>query len=195
MSCTLNGMSKRSIGLAAALQAVASNTALVGFCASPAAIFFVRWDGATLHPGDAGDLGQVYEARLFAVAGELRWLRDPENAAGLGSAAWLAETPLGVDDWTALSPLRNLDAIDGQRLLTGVLGRPGEAGWSFMNAPRHGQVSVPVAFPGKDAVGRRLAMTAREYLGDAPGSAGEDGNRLVVEERLLSIVVLDTTGG
>lgn len=195
MNCTLYGMRKQGISLAAALHVAAPGFALVGFCASPASAFFARWDGATLHPGDTGDLGQVYEARLFAVAGELRWLRDPESASGLGDAAWLAETAVGLDDWTALSPLENLDAIDGQRLLTGVLGRPGEDGWSVMNAPRHGQVTVPVAFPAKDAVGRRLAMTVREYLGDAPGSAGEDGNRLVVEERLLSIVVLNTTGG
>lgn len=194
MNCTLYGMRKQGISLAAALHVAAPGLALVGFCASPAAAFFARWDGAMLHPGDAGDLGQVYEARLFAAAGELRWLRDPEDAAGLGDAAWLAETPVERDGWTVLSPLGNLDALDGQRLLTGVLGERGEDGWSFMDAPRHGRVAVPVTFPAGGAVGRRLGMTIREYLGDAPGSAGEDGNRLIVEERLLSIVVLNTSG-
>lgn len=193
MNCTLYSMRKKNIGLVAALEAAAPGVVLAGFCYSPAAAFFARWDGETLQAGDGGTLGQVYEARFFAAAGELRWLRDPQDAAGRGDAVWLTESALASSDWTALSPLPDLEAIAGRRLLTGVIAGPGEPGWSVMHAPRHGQVAVPLTCPAA-AVGRRLALTNREYLGDAPGSAGEDRNRVVVEERLLSIVVLNTTG-
>jgi len=60
-----------------------------------------------------------------------------------------------------------------------------------MHAPRHGEVAVPAI----GAAGERLCLISREYLGAAPGTAGEDGNHLVVEERLLAIAVCKTPGG
>lgn len=191
MSCTLYSLIRQEIGLTDALHGAAAGEVLVGFCYSPAHVFFVRWDGGALETGDGGNLAQVYEARLFAEAGELRWLRDPEHVQGHGDAVWLSESPVQRSGWTRLSPLEGLEPIAGQRLLTGLLGKPVKAGWSSMHAPRHGEVAVPAV----GAAGQRLCFTLREYLGQAPGTAGEDGNRLVVEERLLSIAVCNNTGG
>ncbi len=191
MSCILYSLRRQEIALTDALHGAAAGEVLVGFCYSPASAFFVRWDGNTLDAGEGADLGQVYEARLFAEAGELRWLRDPEHVQGLGDAVWLSESPVPRSGWTQLSPLEGLEPIASQRLLTGLLGKPVKAGWSSMHAPRHGEVAVPAV----GAADQRLCFTLREYLGQAPGIAGEDGNRLVVEERLLAIAVCNNTGG
>jgi CRISPR-associated protein (TIGR03984 family) len=191
MNCTLYSLRRQGAGLGDALQDVAAGEVVVGFCYSPTRVFFVRWDGATLETGDPADLGQVYEARLFAEAGELRWLRDPAHVDGFGDAVWLSESRVECAGWVPLSPLVGLEAIAGQRLLTGVLGKPVKAGWSSMHAPRHGEVAVPAV----GAAGQRLCFTLREYLGQAPGTAGEDGIRLVVEERLLAIAVCNNSGG
>lgn len=190
MSCTLYSLRRYGVGLAEALRGVAAGEVLAGLCQSPMRAFFVRWDGGALEPGDGGDLTQVYEARLFAESGELRWLRDPEDAGGCGDAVWLSESPLDCAGWQPLDPLGGLTAIAARRLLTGVLGEPGSSGWSSMHAPRHGEVAVPAV----GSSGQRLCLISREYLGAAPGTAGEDGNHLVVEERLLAIAVCNTTG-
>ncbi|WP_374690957.1 CRISPR-associated protein Csx19 [Accumulibacter sp.] len=191
MSCTLYSLRRNGVHLAEALHGVAAGVVLAGLCHSPMRAFFVRWDGGALAPGDGGDLAQVYEARLFAESGELRWLRDPEDAGGRGDAVWLSESPVDRAGWLPLDPLAGLTVIAGRRLLTGVLGEPRESGWSGMHAPRHGEVAVPAV----GAAGERLCLISREYLGAAPGTAGEDGNDLVVEERLLAIAVCNTTGG
>ena len=49
------------------------------------------------------------------------------------------------------------------------------------------QVAVPVSDGNK---GQRLAYVVREYRGSAPGDAGKDGNKIVVEERIIEIMAV-----
>lgn len=164
---------------------------LAGFCMTPAQFVFARWDGRAVEAAAGIDLAQVYEARFFNASGELRWLRDPATA-GSGSAVWIAETETMLPEWERGQPLdvEPLSESDTHRLLTGVLAEQHEslAGWRWMNAPRHGKVAVPVS--GGNAE-QRLAYVVREYLGSAPGNAGKDGNKMVVEERIIGITVVE----
>lgn len=181
-----------AVTLNEALAALPGQT-LVGFCMTPAKFAFARWIGKTVETADSIDLAQVYEARFFNETGELRWLRDPATA-GFGTAVWIAETEITLTEWEQPCPLPlDVEPIletDAHRLLTGKLAEPHEslAGWSWMNAPRHGKVAVPVSGGNSQ---QRLAYVVREYLGSAPGSAGKDGNKMVVEERIIGITVLE----
>ena len=174
-----------AVSLNAALADLPDQT-LAGFCMTPAKFLFARWDGKAVETADVIGLTQVYEARFFNATGELRWLRDPA-ADGSGSAVWIAEVGMALAGWEKIAPLdvEPLSDTDTHRLLTGILADPHESltGWSWMDAQRHGKVAVPVS--------QRLAYVVREYLGSAPGSAGDDGNKMVVEERIIGITVVE----
>ncbi|WP_295888653.1 hypothetical protein [uncultured Thiohalocapsa sp.] len=137
---------------------------LHGLLQAPGAIRLVTWPH--LHDDEAGSLlSQVYEARLFNEDGELRWLRDPE-APGTGRAAWITEAdapaPVG---FTALPSLTDLETLRGGKIL------------SYGND-----------FPGAQVPGGLGGYRVCEYIGRAPEPAGTDGNRIIVEHRLLSIL-------
>jgi CRISPR-associated protein (TIGR03984 family) len=180
---TLHAWRKTAVTLTDALAAIPDE--LTGFCASPQAFRFARLRGGTLECA-IDDTSQIIEARLGNEEAELRWLRDPAGR-GEGEVVLLAETRRSMPDgWASLPALEGLRACDSLRLLTGTLAPESpQPGWRAMNAPRHGVVAVPV---GSDQLAhKRLKWCVREYLGPAPGSAGEDGNRIVVEERLLGL--------
>jgi CRISPR-associated protein (TIGR03984 family) len=183
---TLYAWSKTAVTLTDALAAIPDE--LTGFCASPQAFCFARLRTGVLECA-IDDRSQIIEARLGNKKAELRWLRDPAGR-GEGQAVLLAEIPRSMPHgWAALPPLEGLEFWDSRRLLTGTLAPESpQPGWRSMNAPRHGVVAVPV---GSDQLAhKRLKWCVREYLGPAPGSAGEDGNRIVVEERLLGLTVV-----
>lgn len=180
-----------AVTLNAALEAFPDQT-LAGFCMTPAKFVFAQWNGKAVETADVIDLTQVYEARFFNATGELRWLRDPA-ADGSGSAVWMTETETMLNGWDTVNPhleVEPLSDTDTHRLLIGVWAESHESlvGWSRMNAPRHGKVAIP--FTGGNAR-QQLAYVVREYLGYAPGSAGDDENKMVVEERIIGITVVE----
>ena len=185
---TLYSWRKEAITLADALQSLAAND-LTGFCMGPAHFRFAHSQGGQLQFSECLELEQVYEARFFNAELELRWLRDPARQ-GAGMAVCLAESPLDLDGWKKLDDLTAEPLADSTRPMTGTLGgEPDEStGWPLMDAPRHGQVAVPLT---NNDPGKRPAYRVREYLGAAPGEAGVDGNRMVVEERIVGIVIAE----
>ncbi len=176
----LYGYSVAGVRLADAL-ALFSDVELTGYVQTPAHFLFCKWNNSTLEFGIAGEPEQIYEAKLFCEAGEFRWVRNPQFGLA-GNAAWVSETEKSLSGWEPQTPLDVLP-IDGDRLMTGNVTSAHDrlAGWSWMDAPRHGKVALPAS-----GIGRPV-FRVREYLGNAPGSAGEDGNRMVIEERITAI--------
>jgi len=161
----------------AAVAAPAPNGALTGYCHSPrwtrfgtvdvqGSLIFVRTPG----PATADNLGQIYEARFFCEAGELRWLRDPEGV-GTGQAAWVSEIEGAPKDFEALKPFTDLEIL-----------RDPKTDKPDVRIVAQERAELPGIAPGE-----RAAYVIREYIGPAPGQAGEDGNRMVVEQRILRI--------
>lgn len=180
-----------AITLTDALQTLAKP--LTGFCMSPARFCFAHWqDTKQLQLGqDPPAINQIYEARFFNAELELRWLRDPAGD-GTGMAVRLSESDINLADWQANVTLDVEPLPDSYRLMTGTLSTEidEKTQWPLMNAPRHGKVAVPVK---SSTTGGRLAYLVREYLGPAPGKAGEDGNRMVVEERIIELTIYVTS--
>jgi CRISPR-associated protein (TIGR03984 family) len=167
------------------------NRPLTGLCYGPNRCFFVRWkNGALEFPSDdsKNEWPRVYEARFFDADGELRWWRNPQGR-GEGSAVYLSETNRGLEGWKDQSPSNGLTPVDGGYLLRGErldnAGLP--AGWYWLSSAAVGKLAVPFDFGGCAKEIRRLSLCVREYIGLAPGRAGEDGNRAVVEERWLEL--------
>ncbi len=157
---------RANLTLAHCLTDAFAGRSLLGLLQSPRAWRLATWDGQ-----DAGPLklDQVYEARLFCEEGELRWLRDPA-ATGQGRAGWISElayTPKGFEPVDS----RALETIDGTIL------------------------SYAKGFPGADVPDDVAGYTIREYIGSASGMAGEDGNMIVVEHRILRVLARTQTGG
>ena len=184
---TLYTQRRDAVSLINALAAF-PNQPLIGYCMTPAKFVFARWNGTGVETADGMGLDQVYEARFFDKTGELRWLRDPA-ANGVGSAVWIAESETKLAGWMPVDCLDVETLPNSNRLLTGTLAESHEtlAAWRWTNAPRHGKGAVPVSDGNK---GQRLAYVVREYRGSAPGDAGKDGNKIVVEERIIEIMAV-----
>jgi hypothetical protein len=162
---------------------------LTGFCMTPAHFVFVRHHTGQLETPEQIDIAQTYEAHFFDGDIELRWLRDPE-ADGTGTAVCLSDSDPGLSDGWGDVSIDDVESLpDSHRLMTGTLtaGQDDQPGWRHMNAPRHGRVALPLT----DARNGRPAYVVREYLGCAGGPAGEDGNRMIVEERIIRIDVIE----
>lgn len=154
-------------GLSECLAGAFGGRRLIGFAQSPGRLLWLVWDGQRCDPSG---LDQVYEARLFCEQGELRWLRDPESD-GAGRAAWVSEQASAPTGFEPIAPaLSDLDFVDGRI------------------------ISYGEDFPGAEVPKTIGAYALREYIGPAPGTAGEDGNRVVVEQRILGIVPREETG-
>ena len=184
---TLYSWQNASCTLQQALQAISGE--FIGYCISPQVFRFARCVSGVIETAAPLALDQVYEARFCNANLALRWLRDAAGQ-GEGTAVLLAEDQACQPaDWNALSRLDGLTELDGDRVLTGVLGGDADKpGWRLMNAPRHGVLAIPLTVEASDK--SRVAWRGREYIGLAPGRAGEDGNRMVVEERMLGLVII-----
>lgn len=161
---------------------------LVGFGYSPARFVFLRGANDALETGRSDDrLDQLYDVRLFNASIELRWLRDPCAVDALGTAVIVSEQALDLPGWRALPDVPYESMIDRKLQCTMLDGEPDpRTDWWRFDAQRHGKVAVPVSgLP----VRSRLLLQRREYVGCAAGDAGADGNREVVEERLLGWIV------
>lgn len=188
---TLYGFSADLI-LADAIQALGGDCG-IGLLYTPRRCCFACRGGGVLRDADGRDtdLDQVFEARIFGPAGELRWLRDSRQA-GSGRAVYLSETDRGPGGWDQLTPIERLRVRENHYLLWGQMlsahtdGSPPRDGWALLSASRIGEVPVPFAGPLQEGQGLRLL--AREYLGLAPGEAGErHGNQVVRAECLRGI--------
>jgi hypothetical protein len=167
--------------------AASADLGLQGFGYAPARFVFLRWSAGALETGRRDDrLDQIYEARLFEPeAVELRWLRDPNADEPRGTAVLLSERALTLEGWQALTPQpyeHRLDDADylGTPIAADAAARPG---WWRFDAPRHGTLELPLA---QARPGQRLLLRRREYLGRAGGEAGRDGNRQIIDTRLLA---------
>jgi len=141
--------------------------------------------------GEASQLGECYEARLFNEQAEMRWLH---NCNGKGRAALIADSPI-PNGCAALSEDVSITGRDLPRILktlpqTYLLWGEGVSqeraglrkGWSRLTTARIGRLDVPV-----DGVQekQRVFLCAKEYMAECD----EYGNVAVIEERLLKLEV------
>lgn len=137
------------------------------------------------------DLSQVFEARIFNSNAELRWLREP-STDGLGNAVYLSDKKAKLKDWKQQPTLSDLTIHNNHYLLWGEYWQTENLAntWSCLATARIGKLLVPVANLQKN---QRIILKTQEYFGlprDADGKlslAGEHGNKVVVEERWLSL--------
>lgn len=178
---TLYVWGQKEVSLEQALLTLARFDRLTGFVYGAHSTAFASSDNGHLAikraNGELASRDLFYECRLANVNGDFRWMRTP--GTDLGTAVWCSTIDVKLDScWTLNQQTENLTPIDGVQLLTPLLGKePSEAGWHAANAPRHGQILVPV--DGEDQ--QRLSLKFRELVGSASGDAGNDGNQIVVE--------------
>ncbi len=182
-----------SITLEGALAAL--DRPLTGLCYSPNACFFVRWQGQAMFPTGAvaREWPRVYEARFFAEAGELRWQR-PVTGEPEGQAVYISEAPSEPPaHWDRQTIGAQLSALPGRYLLRGErLDKQGlESGWYWLSSAAVGKIAVPLDLDRAPDQHRWVALEAQEYIGSAPGQAGRDGNRTIVEERWRSLTTVE----
>lgn len=190
---TLYSFTAAEITLADAVGVLSDDIAW-GLCYTPARCAFALREGGRLldHKGRPLDPSQVFEARVFGPGGEMRWLRDPERQSGEGRAVYLSEASTGPQGWTS-SQMDHLLALENHYLLWGQMLPPHPNGatprpsWVVLGTARVGTLHVP--FSGELTEGQGLRLVCREYLGPAPGDAGEQGhgNQVVRAERLCGI--------
>ena len=142
-------------------------------------------------------LDEVFEARCFTLAGELRWLADPRASQGRGTMALLAEdveagmalaaagvTPSSID---AVATIGGNGADHGY-LLWGRASRTAQ-GTVALSEGRIAPISVPAdhltAWPATHTP--RIQLHVREYIALEP----LHGNCYVAEERLLGLAWTD----
>ena len=197
----LNAWACRRIELQPALNACAKlwkdcESAPVALLYSVNEVLLVRCAVGTedivLH-GPAGPLASIdpfFEARVFCGKGELRW----RNIGGGGSAAYLSESDVSPAVAWMSEPVVYQSEIESYYTLFGAgLGSPADAtpcpkDWSRLGNARIGAWWAPIPSIAK---GQSVALQFREYLGLAPGPAGEShGNVCVVEHRLLFLRAL-----
>jgi CRISPR-associated protein (TIGR03984 family) len=176
VSDTLYRATTVGVSLPDALKALGGRAA-VALLYAPGWCRFGRVDEAGLFTGPPGEpllLAEVYEARAFHEAAELRWWNDP--VAGQHRAALLAGQPITPDGWQGgATRMTVIDTIEQTYLLWGKAGGA-SPGWTTLTAARIGRLDVPTAG------GPRVVVRAREYL-----QQFDDGNVAVAEERLLAV--------
>ena len=164
-----------------------------GLFYTPKQCLFGRLDGDTIRDSQDKEvnLKQIYEARIFNPSVELRWLKSL-STDGLGSAVYLFEKPAETKkNWEQLPTLNDLSNHENHYLLWGEHWQTENLAenWSCLATSRIGKLLVPIANLEK----QRVVLKTREYFGlprNADGKltlAGEHGNKVVVEERWLSL--------
>jgi CRISPR-associated protein (TIGR03984 family) len=154
----------------------------VGLFYSPEWCLLGNVCGTQIKGSDGADLSlsRVFEARLFNVDYELRWLNQRSNQ---GTAVLLSEH----EDTSFLQqPLDGLPAIathEQTYLLWGEGYRADlPAGWSRLATARLGKLDLPIS--GVNQSQQRVKLIAKEYF-----HCLDDlyGNVIVAEERLMSL--------
>ena len=137
-------------------------------------------NGTLVDDGDhAIATGQIFEARIFAEAAEVRWLRDGSTGRGVA----LAETSIVA--WGTPVPIECVATLRQRYLLWGEQANlTAGDGWSVLSERRIGALPVPLSGL---KTGGRVQLVAREYLAER-----DHGNVVVIEERLLGLVPAST---
>jgi CRISPR-associated protein (TIGR03984 family) len=163
------------------------NPMTIALLYTPSACFLAQaqGEGVTGYDGKSADLTTVFEARIFNPSCEVRWLH---KSGGKGSGVFLSENASGPGDWVSLSPVGSIKEPENHRYLLWGMTVKDDAkelatGWSWLAAANIGKYAIPLA---GDGLERRARLVYREYIGLAPGEAGDrHGNVTVCEERLL----------
>lgn len=131
--------------------------------------------------GEKLDIEDIFEARVFNQASELRWLN---NLNGKGQAVLLSEE-LNIANYldNSIPNLTDLYTIKQEYILWGeTVAKTLNSGWSQLAKSQIGSLYVPVNC---STANKRIYLTAVEYL-----KADEEyGNVSVVEERLTGLEV------
>ncbi len=174
------------------LQEAASSSAAASFLQgddsrallySPQQCCFARFRaGRFTGPGDRPvETGSCFEARLFGLEAELRWLHTSE---GRGRAVLLAES---LADGTALKPESTsiLGELKRRYLLWGeAMGENRSDGWTCLAERRIGELLAPVSGLQR---GERVHLVTREYMSEADSH----GNTSIFAERLVGLERLE----
>lgn len=138
------------------------------------------------------DIKTVFEARVFNLHAELRWLNVSN---GQGRAVLISEGNISqylddeIEDLTTVD-----DGIIEQTYLLwgkGVDNKRSPStpqGWSRLAAARIGALDVPIASIHPK---QQVKLLAKEYIGLCEGEAGKYGNVAVLEERLIELKPLE----
>ena len=125
------------------------------------------------------EIEDVFEARVFNSAAELRWLNERDGA---GSARALADTGDFKFFGDEPQPEKGIvGELSQQYLLWGKSAQASANGWTQFATARIGAFNVPLDGLGK---GDHARFVAREYLREY-----EDGNVCVAQERLIGLEV------
>ena len=133
-------------------------------------------------------LQNVFELRIFNEAFEFRWLHEHSSN---GRAVIVSESKLAkpsIGDWIIefVSDVES-QAAHGYQLWGKALSESEADGWTILTDAQIGELRVPLSGLATD---QRVALTALEYL----GVADDDGNMIVVEERLTGLKAVDKVG-
>lgn len=128
--------------------------------------------------GQLVEVDEVFEARIFSNAAELRWLHV-EN--GLGRAVLLSESKHNC--FESEDEVLCLEGIDGTYLVWGQGVKPlKKSGWSRLATARIGPLDVPLENVGAN---QYVHIVTREYIVTEP----KFGNAYIFDERLLRLEV------
>jgi CRISPR-associated protein (TIGR03984 family) len=176
----------RPIGLDAAIKAVVDDLGPrpVGLFYTAQRCLLAAWqDGAWQSAGQTLETAEVYEARVFAERGELRWRDDPDAVAG--RAVVISETAIAPVGWTVVHAGKTVGSIDQHYLPWGQnVGAPPVEGWQRTTSARIGVIDLPT-------IVRHPSLRVREYL-DVDAC---NGNSFVLVERLIGFVTGETSEG
>ncbi len=127
------------------------------------------------------NLTNVFEARIFNEACELRWLNCVD---GSGDAALIAESEQTAAGFAAIHP-KPCEALAQRYLLWGerAKNQPNSEGWQRLAEARIGKIDIPLAQAFKQE--QRIYLKTLEYL----AVADVYGNVAVIEERLVKLEV------
>jgi CRISPR-associated protein (TIGR03984 family) len=124
-------------------------------------------------------LSEVFEARIFNLTAELRWL----NILGEGGKAVLlsdGETSPKKILTTSIEPIAYVEKLEQTYLLWGEpIERKPPDNWDFLATARIGTLAVPQPEGEKSDY---VVLNSREYLG-----VGKYGNLSIVQERLVNL--------
>ena len=160
----------------------------IGLFYSPDTCRLVRITGSAIAaaPNVDCNLSHVFELRVFNEAFELRWLHEQ---SGNGRAVIVTEddelSP-AVGTWSKPSSTKvERQTAHAYQLWGKLLSE--DNGWSILTDAQIGELRVPLSGLTKD---QRISLTAVEYL----GVGDDDGNMIVVEERLTGLKAVDKVG-
>lgn len=136
-------------------------------------------------------LGGIFELRIVNETHELRWLNQSNNS---GIAVVLTESPIdsqskmsvGASSVVWSEPrIQEVEANRDHRYIVWGEAKHEDHGWTSMTDARIGEIALPITGV---APKQRVEVRAVEYL----AVADDDGNTIVVEERLTGLHPLET---